>query len=137
MIADAATAGVGQCRADRGLVAIEPAQPALSKRFRPTALECRLAHGLPGGHVVTQPALESEATAGQPGGHVRGHQGGLDHQRAGSAHRVDEGGTRRGHLGPTAAQQQRRREVLLERRLDAGLPVASAVQRVAAQIDGE
>ena len=66
---------------------------------------------------------------------MRGHQRGLDDERAGPAHRVREGRALRRQRRPPATQEQRRREVLLERRLDPRLPVTASVQRFAAQVD--
>ena len=65
------------------------------------------------------------------------------HERAGAAHRVDEAerravaGSRGDEPGPAGAQQDRRREVLLQRRGALRPAIAAPVQALAGKIDRE
>ncbi len=80
--------------------------------------------------VMLTPVGEAPAAAQQAWRAIAGDQRCLDQQRAGAAHRIEQ---RRGWL-PAGAQHDRRRQVLLERRLAGLLTIAALMQRVAAQI---
>ena len=81
------------------------------------------------------PTLKSEPASQQPGGDVRGDQRRLDHDRPGTAHRINEGPAAGRDLGPAATQQQRSGEIFLERRFEGRLAVATLVQRPAGEVD--
>ncbi len=137
VIAEASAVGVGNGRPHRALLPVVAAAPADAK-LRVIALGTRrILQRLPGGRVVLPPALEPEPPAQQARRDPRGDQRRLDHQRAGPAHRVDERPAAGGDLAPAGSQQQCRREILLERGLDARLPIAATVQRLAAQVDAD
>ncbi len=71
------------------------------------------------------------------GRNVGGDPRGLDRQRARAAHRVHESPAALGQRRPATAQQDRRREVLLQRRRHLVVAIAAPVQRLAAQVDAE
>ena len=139
VIAEAGTVRIGEAGADGGLVAVTARATAAVERRRgrarprpPRAARCQSVG------VVLQPALEAEPAPQQSRRDARRDQCRFDHERARAAHRVVEAAALRARCaGQPAAQQQRRREVLLERRFDAGLAVAAAMQRLAAQVDAD
>ena len=77
------------------------------------------------------------ARAGQTGRYVGRDQRRFEQQRAGAAHRIEQGTAIRGDLRPTRADQQRGREVLLERRATAVEPIAAPVQTLAGEIEAD
>ena len=121
--------------ADRCLVTVESAQPARLQRVHRSRGERLGAQARPDLGIMLSPALESEAASQQPGGDVRGDQRRLDHDRPGTAHRINEGPAAGRDLGPAATQQQRGGQIFLERRFEGRLAVATLVQRPAGEVD--
>ncbi len=120
---------------DGPTIAIEPEDPpALHHAHARTRF---LDHGRPRLRVVPEPTLESEALAQQPRRRRGGHERGLDRQRPRPAHRIHERAAALENVRPTGEAQQRRREVLLERRLALPDPIPAAMQALARQIDRE
>ena len=76
-----------------------------------------------------------------PARQARGLLGGdhrrFDRQRAGAAHRVAECRAFGGEPGPACTQQQRGRQIFLQRRLTAIAPVAALVQAAAAKVEAD
>ena len=137
VVAEAGGVRICDCRAHGALFAVEAAQPPRAQAGEIAPRLGRLAQRRPGRRVVLPPALEPEPPAQQARRDAGRHQRRLDHQRAGAAHRIEEGAAPLRDLRPARAQQQRSGEVLLERRLDARLPVAAPVQRIAREVDAE
>ena len=84
--------------------------------------------------VVAPPVLEAESLATQPRGNIRDHHGAFKQQRARAAHRVDQSPAARGDSGPVGAQQDRRRQVFLQRRRSPAQAVAALVQAAPGKI---
>ena len=87
--------------------------------------------------VETAPAAGRDAAVAlQAGGDVGGHQRAFDQQRATAAHRVEQAAAFGVDLRPAGAQQHRRGQVFLQRRIVLRQPPAALVQRATAQVDG-
>ena len=96
----------------------------------------RLFHeGTPRRSVMPLPGQETPVAAAQSGRDVRGNQRRLDGQGARATHGIHERAAARGDLRPARAQQDGRREILLQRGRDPHLPVTPAVQRLAGEIE--
>jgi len=87
--------------------------------------------------VVSQPALEPKALPQETGRTVGRHQRTFDQECAGTAGRVHQRQTLARRLRPTRQVENRRSQILLERRLSAGLPITSPVQPFAGEIESE
>ena len=87
--------------------------------------------------VVAEPLGEAPAAAREARRDVAGDQRGLDRERAGAAHRVEERPAGSGDLAPARDAENGGGEVLLDGRLDldAGLAVAALVELGARQVD--
>jgi len=126
---------------DPVVVAVGVAAPH-RRQPRASCLPPRLGLGalrVPQATVMAPPAAKTKArsvaSAQQPGRRIGRQQCRLDEQRAGAAHRVGEATAGRGDRGPAGAQQQRRGDVLLERRRPARAAVAAAVERLAGEVE--
>ncbi len=135
VIAEAGAIGIGDRRTHRRLVAIAAGAAAAVEHIESTLGLGLAAQSRPQLGIVLPPAFEAEAAARQAGRDAGRDHRRLDHQRARSAHRVVERATLLRQRRPARAQQQCRRQVFLEWRLDARLPIAAAVQGLAAQVD--
>ena len=87
--------------------------------------------------VVTQPILEPKPLPQEPGRTVRRHQRRFDQEGARTAGRIHQREALASRLRPTRQIQDRRRQVLLERRLSALLPVAPSVEPFPRKIEGK
>jgi hypothetical protein len=138
-LADTGFLGVLPGRADRLRIQVA-AMDDLPERGAADAFAlARLGHQLAPLHLVeTAPAARRQAAmALQPGRDVGGHQRAFDQQRATTAHRVEQAAAFGMDLRPAGAQQHRRGEVLLERRIVLRQAPAAPVQRTAAEVDGD
>ncbi|MCY1213549.1 hypothetical protein D9M68_394340 [compost metagenome] len=86
---------------------------------------------------MTQPVGKPPALALEVGRHVGGHHRGLDQEGADTAHGVGQGAARGGDTRPAGADQDGGGQVLLQRRGALLQAVATLVQAVARQVDGE
>ncbi len=135
-LVEARARGIRLGVADRDGIAVEAADAPRRQQVPAGGAPRLRARSLgPGMRVVLLPALEAEPLAEQPGRDVGGDQRGLDRQRAGPAHRVDERAAGRRDRRPARADQDRGCEVLLERRRALPAAVAAPVQAVARQVD--
>ncbi len=137
VIAEPGAVRIGDRRAHGTLVTIVAAEATRAETLEIAGGLRRIADAAPRECIMAAPALEPETAAQQPGRHARGDQRGLDHERAGAAHRIDERSATLGDFRPTGAQQQRRGQIFLERRFDARLAVPAAMQRLAREVDAD
>ena len=84
---------------------------------------------------MAQPTLKTETFALAAGRQIQSHHGSLNHQRAGTTHRVDEIAAGFRQLRPTAPRQQSRRQIFLQWRCPLFRAIAPLMEAVAAQVD--
>ena len=92
-------------------------------------------HLLPQHRHMLLPTAEAPVLALQVGRHIGGHQRSLDQEGTGAAHRVGECPARLGQRRPASADQNRRGQVLLQRRCALLQAITPLVQTGAGQVE--
>ncbi len=135
--------GVRLRGADRAGVAIVAADREMLRARRRAPVARLVEQAAPERRIVTAPTQESEILAPKSRCGVGRDRRGLDAERARPAHRIDEaerlavGRRRRDERRPARAQQNRGREILLQRRGALRAAVAAPMQALARQVDRE
>ncbi len=129
---EASAARVGLRRCDRGTVAVRTAHDDWQRLQLPRAR--LLDQPLPQRGIMAEPVREPPVLAQQPRRGLGRDPRGLDHERAGAAHRVEELPARCRDGGPACAQQDAGREVLAQRCFPGRKPVTAARERIAREV---
>ena len=93
--------------------------------------------GLPGISSVAEPTEETKVASTNPWCHIGRHQRRFNHQRAGSAHGIDQRSAILEDFRPPGAQQHGAGQVFLERRFALANAIAAPMQGRAGQIQRE
>ncbi len=121
-----------------GRIAVEAEEHRFERLQSVSGARLRLTtQSTPQCRIVAVPAEESEIVATQSRSDFSRHHCRLDQQGTGAAQRIDQSAARGVHDRPTCAQQHRRCEIFLQRRLSRALAVAALVQRRTGQIDAQ
>ncbi len=129
--------GIGPGGADRPVIGVvtdddrqllEAGGPALSSLFE---------QGLPEPRIMPLPTGKAVVRTLQPRSDIGRHQGRLEGQGPRAAHGIDQSAPGRGRFWPPGAQQNRRRQIFLERGQRPFLAVAAPVQALPGKIEAE